>query len=475
VCPFVPVRGVTMDECVELARQLGRRVGEELGIPVYLYEYAATSEERRNLATVRAGEYEGLEKKLGDPHWKPDFGPAAFNARSGATAIGARKFLIAYNVNLNTRDRKLAHDVAMTIREAGRNKRGPDGKFVRDADGVPIKQPGTLRACKAVGWYIEEYGRAQISMNLTDFDVTPPHAAFDECVRQAERLGLRVTGSELVGLVPLEAMLQAGRHYLERQGVSTGIPQADIVETAIQSLGLRELGPFDPAEKIIEYRVAGETPLVDMPLKAFVDVTSTDAPAPGGGSVAALNGALSGALAAMVANLTIGKKGYKDAAAEMKRVAVTGQKLKEDMLAAIDADTQAFDGVLAAMRLPRGTEDEAAARAHAIEDATKRAIDVPLGVLRRCRDALDPVDAVSRRGNANSKSDAGVAALCAWSGAGGALMNVLINLPGVSDEAYVKAVVDEARALSDEVNTRAKEIVERVVSELGSAVDGATP
>jgi len=466
VCPFVPVRGVTMDECADLARELGRRVGDELGIPVYLYEHAASRKERRNLATIRAGEYEGLEKKLTDPEWQPDFGPARFNPRSGATVIGARKFLIAYNINLNTRSRKLAHDVAMSIREAGRNKRGSDGKFVRDKNGVPVRQPGTLRACKAVGWYIAEYGRAQISMNLTDFDVTPPHVAFDECVRQASARGLRVTGSELVGLIPLEAMLQAGHHYLESQGASPGIPQRDIVETAIQSLGLRELSSFDPAEKIIEYRVAQPGPLIGLPLRDFVDVTSTDAPAPGGGSVAALAGALAGALAAMVANLTIGKKGYGDARDEMMTIAVDGQKLKEEMLRAIDADTQAFDAVLAAMRLPRTTDDESRERARAIEDATKRAIDVPLGVLRRCRDTIGIADAASQRGNANSRSDSGVAALCAWAGAGGALMNVLTNLPGVSDTAYVRDVMNEARNLSGEVNARGKEIIERVVSEL---------
>ncbi len=472
VCPFVPLGDVTMDECVELARELGRRVGEELGIPVYLYEYAATRPERRNLAEIRAGEYEGLAAKLRDPEWKPDFGPAEFNARSGATVIGARKFLIAYNVNLNTRDRKKAHDIAMSIREAGRNRRGPDGKFVRDENGNPIRDPGTLRACKAVGWYIEEYGRAQISMNLTDFDVTPPHVAFDECVRQAEARGLRVTGSELVGLVPLEAMLAAGRHYLERAGSSPGVPESQLVETAIQSLGLRELGPFDPREKIIEYRVAEAAPLADMPVRDFVDLTSTDAPAPGGGSVAALCAALSGALSAMVANLTVGRKGYREHDDEMKRVAVAGQTIQQAMVRAIDDDTRAFDALMDAMRMPRKTDEQRAARDDAVRAATRRAIDVPMSVLRACRDALEPVAAVAERGNRNSLSDAGVAALCARAGAHGALMNVLINLPGLDDADAVASLRDEARAIAEEVDRRAGAIVERVLRELESALDG---
>jgi len=471
VCPFVPVRGVSMEDCVELARALGARVGEELGIPVYLYEHAASSEDRVNLATVRSGEYEGLAEKFKDPHWKPDFGPAKFNSKWGATAVGARKFLIAYNVNLNTRDPKKAHDIAMTIREAGRNKRGPDGKFVRDENGKPIKAPGTLKACKAVGWFIDEYQRAQISINLTDFDVTPPHVAFDEIVMQAEKSGLRVTGSELVGLTPLDAMLQAGRHYLDRQGSSAGVPESQIVETAIQSLGLRELGEFAPNQRVIEYRIAGDTPLADMAVKEFVDVTSTDAPAPGGGSVAALMGSLSGALAAMVANLTIGKKDYKEVTDEMMEVAVKGQHLKEQMLHALDADTQAFDEVMTAMRMPKGTKEEQSKRDTAMEEATKKAIDVPLGVVLRCREALDPVDAVALRGNRNSLSDAGVAALGAWAGASGAFMNVLINLPGMNDKAYVEKTLKEAGDAMAEINVRAKEIIERVVKQLAADVD----
>lgn len=462
VCPFVPVAGVTMEECVELAKQLGKRVGEELGIPVYLYEYAATREDRRNLADIRTGEYEALAEKLGKPEWKPDFGPAEFNARSGATVIGARKFLIAYNVNLNSRDKRFANDIALEIREAGRNKRGPDGKFVRDENGEPIKQPGTLEECKAVGWVIEEYRRAQISINLTDFEVTPPHVAFDEVKKQAEERGLRVTGSELVGLIPLQAMLDAGYHYIELQGSSPGVPEADVIETAIQSMGLREVAPFDPKEKIIEYRVAGETPLANMTVSDFVDLTSTDAPAPGGGSVAALLGSLCGALTAMVANLTIGKKAYQEVEEEMKRCARAAQEQKARFVKAIDDDTHAFDGVLEAMRMPRDTDAEAAARDAAIQTATRQAIEVPLGVLRECRGALDAVEPVAAKGNTNSISDAGVAAMCLRGAAGGAYLNVMINLPGITDAGYRKTTAAEARTILDEVRTRTDTVVDRI-------------
>ena len=474
VCPFVPVSSdVSMDDCVELAHALGKRVGEELGIPCYYYEYAATSEERRNLATVRAGEYEALPDKLKDPHWKPDAGPAEFNPRTGATAISARKFLIAYNVNLNTRDPKKANDIAWTIREAGRNKRGPDGKFVRDENGVPIKAPGTLKACKAVGWYIDEYERAQISINLTDFDVTPPHVAFDEVKKQAEKKGLRVTGSELVGLVPLEALLQAGRHYIDLQGSSAGVPEAQVIETAIQSLGLREVAEFDPQQKVIEYRVAEETPLVDMPVRDFVDITSTDAPAPGGGSVAALMASMSAALTAMVANLTIGKKDYREYDEEMKRIAVVAQELKGAFLKAVDDDTKSFDAVMNAFRLPKTTDEEAAHRDAEVEKATVGATEVPLSVLVKCRDALDPIEEVAKKGNKNSLSDAGVAALAIWAGAGGAFLNVLINLAGMSDKAYVDKTFDDAKAAVDEVNQRSKVIIETIVKDLAAEAVGS--
>ncbi len=466
VCPFIPVAGVTMDDCVELARRLGKRVGEELGIPVYLYEAAATAEDRVNLASIRSGEYEGLAKKLADPHWKPDFGPAEFNARSGATVIGARKFLIAYNVNLNTRNQKIAHDIAMTIREAGRNRRDKNGKFVRDAEGEPIKDPGTLQACKAVGWYIEEYKRAQISINLTDFDVTPPHLAFDEVVKQAELRGVRVTGSELVGLIPLAAILRAGTHYLEKAGQSTGVPEAEIIETAVQSLGLAELGPFDPRKKIIEYRVAEPAPLASAAVSEFVDIMSTDAPVPGGGSAAALMASLSGALTAMVANLTIGKKGYDDVQETMKDVAPRAQALKDFFLRAVDRDAKAFDGVMAAMKLPKNDEGDGPGRDEAMEKATKEAVEVPFGVVITCAQMLDLIDTVAEKGNVNSLSDAGVAALALRAAAGGAFLNVLINLPGIPDKKYVDEKRGAAKVAYDEIHERTNDIVEKVIERL---------
>jgi len=469
VCPFVPVRGVTMEDCVELSRALGKRVGEELEIPVYLYEYAAASEERRNLPNIRAGEYEGLAEKLKDPHWKPDFGPAEFNSRSGATVIGAREFLIAYNVNLNTRDPKLAHDIAMTIREGGRNERDKNGKFLRDDNGVPIKKPGTLKACKAVGWFIDEYDRAQVSINLVNMNVTPPAVAFDEVKLQAEMLGARVTGSELVGLIPLEAMLHAGRHYLSLQGRSAGIPESDIITTAIQSLGLNELGEFDPAQKIIEYRVAAATPLADASVRDFADNTLRDSPVPGGGSVAALMGSLAGALTGMVANLTVGKKGYKDVTDEMKAAAVTAQSVQADLLSAVDHDSAAFDGVMAAMRLPKKTDDEKSAREERIEAATKKAIEVPLSALRRCGDLLDTLEFVAEKGNENSLSDAGVAAKALLAAAAGTMLNVLINLPGLSDSSYIDRTRAEAKSTCDEVARRAELVYNSILTRLDAS------
>jgi glutamate formiminotransferase/formiminotetrahydrofolate cyclodeaminase len=466
VCPFVPVRGVTMEDCAALARELGKRVGEELGIPVYLYEYAAATEERRNLANIRAGEYEGLAEKLADPRWKPDFGPVQFNPKSGATVIGARKFLIAYNVNLNTKDRRLANEIALSIREAGRAKRDENGNFVRDENGGKVNVPGTLKACKAVGWYIGEYKRAQVSINLVDYDVTPPHAAFDEAKRQAELLGVRVTGSELVGLIPLEAMLLAGRHYLSLQGKSTGVPEKDLIETAIQSLGLNDITPFDPKQKIIEYRVAEPSALVDLSVRGFADETSVDSPVPGGGSVSALMGSLACALGSMVANLTVGKKGYEAADEEMKSLAAKAQQLKDTFLGAVDDDSKAFDEVMSAMKLPRKTEEEIERRKQAIETATKKAVEVPLSVVELCADTVDIIDAVAKKGNRNSISDAGVAALALRAASAGAALNVLINLPGLADKTYAGRTRRKTADLSARVGTRCGEIYEYVLGVL---------
>jgi glutamate formiminotransferase/formiminotetrahydrofolate cyclodeaminase len=468
VCPFVPLGTTTMDECVELAKSLGKRVGEELKIPVYLYEFAASRDERRNLAAIRAGEYEGLAEKLADPEWKPDFGPARMNARSGATVIGARKFLIAYNVNLNTRDKKKANDIAFSIRESGRKKRDEHGRFVRDMNGDFVYEEGTLKACKAVGWYIDEYQRAQISINLTDFDVTPPHVAFDEVARQAEARGLRATGSELVGLIPLEAMRRAGLHYLEKQGASLGVPEGELIETAIQSLGLRELSEFDPAQKIIEYRVASPTPLVSASVTSFVDLTSTEAPVPGGGSVAALCGALAAALTAMVANLTFGKKGYEDSWEEMSKVAHLAQTIKQQFMRAVDDDARAFDAVMTANRLPKGSEEEQMRRDAAIQEATRRAIEAPLEVMRACHRVLPLLEVTAEKGNKNSISDAGVAALALRTAAGGAFLNVLINVPGIEDRKYADRTLREARDLVDAVAAAAPGIADKVKKGLGA-------
>jgi glutamate formiminotransferase/formiminotetrahydrofolate cyclodeaminase len=466
VCPFVPLGTTRMDECVALARALGERVGKELGIPVYLYEYAATHEDRRNLAAIRAGEYEGLAEKLASPHWKPDFGASKLNARAGATVIGARKFLIAYNVNLNTRDKKKANDIAFAIREQGRKKRDEHGRFIRDMNGDFVFEEGTLKSCKAVGWYIDEYQRAQVSINLTDFDVTPPHAAFEEVARQAAMRGLRATGSELVGLIPLEAMRRAGRFYLEKQGASIGVPETMLVETAIQSLGLRELGGFDPMQKIIEYRVAADAPLASSSLREFVDVTSTDAPVPGGGSVAALCGSLAAALTAMVANLTFNKKGHEAVSPEMSTLAGEAQGLKDEFLRAVDDDARAFDAVMTANRLPKNTHDEQARRDEAIQTATKRAIEVPFGVMRLCERALPLVERVAEKGNPNSISDAGVAALLLGTAAGGAWLNVLINLPGLTDRDEADRLLKDGRAISARVGDGAARVAGRVTEGL---------
>jgi len=434
VCPFVPVHGATMEDCVEIARALGKRVGDELGIPVYLYEAAASRPERRSLADVRKGEYEALPEKLKEPFWAPDFGPAAFSARSGATVIGAREFLIAWNVNLNTRDRKLAHAVAQEIREAGKPKRGPDGKLVKDARGQTLSVPGRFKECRAVGWYIEEYGRAQVSINMTNYKITPIHVLFDACREEAAKLGLRVTGSELVGLIPLQALLDAGDHYLARQGKTTGVPEKERLHVAIQSLGLGEIAPFDPAQKVIEYRYRGAAGgLRSMRLTEFSDELSSDSPAPGGGSVAALCGSLSSALSSMVAALTWSKAGMEKTRPEMKEIGAEGQALKDWFLEAVDRDTEAFNTVLDAVRLPKKGPEEIKARDEAMAAANLAAAKVPLEVLERSLRALRLALAVSERGNPNSVSDAGVAGACALAAAEGASLNVRINAPSIPD------------------------------------------
>jgi glutamate formiminotransferase/formiminotetrahydrofolate cyclodeaminase len=447
VCPIVPVSGVTMEECVEVARALGRSLAEALALPVYFYEHAATRPERRNLADIRAGEYEALSKKLTDPAWKPDAGPAKFNARLGATVVGAREFLIAYNVNVNTREQKLANEVALNIREAGRLKRDAKGEVVKDAQGKDMRVPGRLKAVKAIGWTIEQYRQAQVSVNLLSFRTTPLHVVYETTREEAAKLGLVVTGSELVGLTPLEPLVEAGRYYLRQQGRSTGLPERELVELAVQSLGLSQLSPFDPDKRIIEYAVRVPGPLVSMTVERFVDEVSGNSPAPGGGSVAALAGSLGAALAAMVANLTVGKKGYETAWESSSALAERAQAIKAQLIAAVDEDTRAFDDVLAAMRLPKATDTEKAARSDAIAAAYETATSVPLATARLCLAALELAEQAAASGNRNSASDAGVGALVAKAGLESALMNVRINLPSVREGAFKSATIAEIAEL----------------------------
>ncbi len=469
VCPFVPVSDVTMEECASIARAVGRRIGTELEIPVYFYEHAASSEQRRSLADIRAGEYEGLARKLEDPAWAPDAGPAAFKSRSGATVVGAREFLLAYNVNLNTLDRKLANEIALTVREGGRAKRDAHGTILRDANGVSIKAPGRLKAVRAIGWYIEQYRQAQVSINLLDYTATPLHVVFETVREEAESLGLLVTGSELVGLTPLGPMLEAGRFYLRKQGKSAGVPEPELVEMAIRSLGLDQVSPFDPEKKIIEYHFRPAAPLASMTVAKFTDEVSTESPAPGGGSVAALSGSLGAALTSMVANLTIGKKGYEAAWDDLRTVAEEGQWLKARLVRAIDEDTEAFNTVMDAIRLPRSTPDEQAERDRAMADAYRRAANVPLETARLCLETIRLTQRVAEKGNRNSASDAGVAALMARAGVEGAALNVLINLSSMTDDRFtgecrrqVDGLLTEARHLCDAVQAT-------VLTAIGSA------
>ncbi|MCI0515533.1 glutamate formimidoyltransferase [candidate division KSB1 bacterium] len=467
VCPFVPVSGITIAECVALAHQLGQRVGAELKIPVYLYEAAATQPGRVNLADIRQGEYEGLPEKLKNPDWKPDYGPTEFNPRAGATVIGVREFLIAYNVNLNTRDRKLAHEIALNIREGGRAQRDAQGNIRRDTDGNSLKQPGVFKSVKAVGWYIKEYGRAQISINLTNYHLAPPHLVFDECCRQAERLGLRVTGSEVVGLIPLEAMRMAGTYYLEKQGKSAGVPEEELLQVTIQSMGLNDVSHFEPTKKIIEYQVAppyGQ--LAQMTLVNFVNETSMDSPAPGGGSVAAAAGAFGAALAAMVANLTICKKGYESVWEILKPIAVQCQDFKADFLRGIDRDTDAFNEVMQAMTLPQKTTAQKAERTSQLQQATQRAIEVPLSVMRAGVELLTQIQPLAASGNKNALSDIGVAALMLRSAVEGANLNVMINLPGITDVDFIHACQRESEKLLSLARIEAKKILDRVQQRL---------
>ena len=452
VCPFIPLGETTMEECVELSRELAERVGEELQVPVYLYEHAATRPGRRSIVDIRKGEYEALEEKLKTEEFAPDFGPARFDPKFGALVTGAREFLIAYNINLNTRNPKIAKDIALEIRDKGRFDRDEKGRKRRDENGKALRKPGLFQNCKATGWFIEEYGVAQVTMNLTNYKISPPHAVFDAVCQLADERGVRVTGSEVVGLVPLTVLTEAGGHYLAKQRASRGVTEQELVDVAVKSMGFSEVQPFDPVEKVIEYRIARPGGgLMGLTCNGFADELSSDSPAPGGGSVAALCGALSAALSAMVANLTFAKKGFKKQRPEMDAMGQQAQRLKQSFARAVDEDTDAFNRVMTAMRLPKATDEQQAVRLVAIEEATKGAVQVPFEVLARSMEAAELALAMVTRGNPNSLSDAGVASLCARLAAQGAYYNVLINLPGLSDLSYVESTQNAAAGLRDAV------------------------
>ncbi len=467
VCPLVPVSNITMEETVEYARQLAKRIGEELEIPVYCYENAAFTEERRNLANCRKGEYEGLADRFGKPEWKPDFGPAKFNAKSGATAVGARDFLVAYNINLNTTSTRRANAIAFDIRERGRVKREGDpitGKIVKDEKGNKVYIPGSLKAVKGIGWYIEEYGIAQISLNLTNISITPVHVAFEEACKKAEARGIRVTGSELVGLIPLKAMLDAGKHFLRKQKRSLGISENELIKIAVKSLGLDDLKPFNPKEKIIEYMIEDTQgkKLTDMTLSAFADETASESPAPGGGSISAYAGALGVSLGTMVANLSSHKRGWDHRWEEFSNWAEKGQALKDELLFLVDEDTRAFNKIMDAFSLPKGSDEEKKARAEAIEEASKYAMEIPFRVMKNAFESMEIMKAMAMTGNPNSVSDAGVGALCARAAVRGAYMNVRINASGVNDKDFVNKLIEEGAVLEAKALETEKEIVKIV-------------
>lgn len=471
VCPLVPIANISMDEVVKYAHKLGEKVGKELNIPVYFYEFAATEEKRKNIANVRSGEYEGLEKKLKNPKWKPDFGPTEFNAKSGATAISARNFLVAYNFNLNTTSTRRANAIAFDVREAGRIKTDPKTrKKILDEKGNPIRVPGTLPKTKAIGWYIKEYGIAQISMNLTDITITSIHKAFDEVVKSATSRGIRVTGSELVGLVPKQALIDAGKHYLRKQQRSLGISEEEIIKIAVKSLGLDDLKPFNPKEKIIEYLLEDNSsrPLINMTLKGFAEETASESPAPGGGSIAAYLGALGVSLGTMVANLSSHKRGWDDRWEEFSIWAEKGQKYKNELIGLVDEDTNAFNKIMDAFKLPKGSDEEKAKRKEAIQDATKYAIEIPFRVMKTAFASMEVMEAMATTGLSASISDAGVGALAARAGVMGAFLNVKINASGLEDKNYAQNIIKEAENIQNKAIEKEKQILEIVNNKINS-------
>jgi len=464
VCPLIPIANITMEETAEYAKQLAKRVGEELQIPAYLYEYAQPDKKRNNLSVIRAGEYEGFFKKIKLPEWKPDFGPVEYDAKRGATVIGARDFLIAYNVNLNTTSTRRANSIAFDVREAGRVLREGDpinGKIITDEQGKPKSIPGSLKSVKDIGWFIEEYGVAQISMNLTNIEVTPLHIAFDEVCKKAAERGMRVTGSELVGLVPLKSMLDAGKYFLLKQQRSAGVSEKELIRMAILSMGLSELATFNPDERIIEYLLKDQSSskLASMSLIDFADETASESPAPGGGSIAAYLGALGAALGTMVANLSSHKKGWDDRWEEFSDWAEKGQQYKDELLKLVDLDTAAFNKIMEAFSLSKSTPEEKAARDKAIQDATKYAIEIPFKVMKAAYGSMTVIKAMAETGNPNSISDAGVAALCARSAVIGAFMNVKINASGYKDKTFTDAIIAEGNDIEKQAMELEKEII----------------
>jgi len=520
VCPFVPVEGVTMEDCVRISEEVARRVGEELKIPVYLYEESARTPERKNLANIRQGEYEGLPKKLKDPRWKPDYGPAEFNPRAGATVIGAREFLIAYNITLNTREKMYATDIAFELREKGRSARTGNihpiymrgdllkyrenhypcgscdfvGKTLEETArhcqevhgydliellkmhgtdpnhviGKSVKKPGIFPHCKAIGWYVEEYGRAQISINLTNYKITPPHLVLEKARELARERGLVVTGSEIVGLVPFQAIYQAGKYYLEQQGKSTGVPVQDVIETAIYSMGLNDVAPFDPEKKILGLPKTDRGPLVSLKTAELVHEVSRETPAPGGGSIAALAGSLGAALASMVSNLTIGKKGYESVWEKLNRVAEDAQQVKDELLKAVDEDTNAFNAYMEARRMPQNTPEEKAARQKAIQEGLKQAVRVPLRTAELSLKAMKVAAEAVEHGNVNSVTDAGVGAQIAFTGVRGGIYNVLINLPQIEDEQFVREMKEKCARMEQEAEQMLTEVLKKVRQKIDS-------
>jgi glutamate formiminotransferase / formiminotetrahydrofolate cyclodeaminase len=472
VCPFIPVSSVSWEEAIGCATQLGKRVGEELKIPVYLYEKAAKDKSRSNLSVIRAGEYEGFFEKIKQPEWKPDFGPAVFNEKSGATVIGARDFLVAYNVNLNTKSVRRATSVAFDVREQGRVKTEdgtPSGKPVLNANGEPVRIPGALKHVKAIGWFVKEYGIAQVSINLTNIEETPLHVAFDACVEAAAKRGMRVTGSEIVGMVPKKCLVDAGRYFLRKQRWSEGASEEELIDIAIRSMGLCELKPFDPNEKVIELKIqSGESKksLVKMDVREFCNETLSDSPAPGGGSVAALMGALGASLGGMVANLSAGKRGWDDKLEYFSDWAVKAQQLKDELLSLVDEDTAAFNRVMDAFALPRESAEEKTARASAIQEYTERAAEVPLKVMETAAKSYELLSQMAGNGNPASISDVGVGALATRACIQGAAMNVRINLGQLKDEKFKSALRRKAQEICADSEMQFKKINEAVESKL---------